>query len=101
MFQKVRDISDDARVVLVTGLRHEMDDRIQRSLSAGADAVCYKPFQLPELLETLQRLSAEVRADKSARVVAARFSKWDLMTLASRPKAQPDRARHSNPVRNA
>lgn len=65
VFLKVRDISDKARVVLVTGHRHEMEDRIQRSLSAGADAVCYKPFQLPELLGTLQKLSAEVQAEQS------------------------------------
>lgn len=65
VFEKVRGISDDARVVLVTGHRQEMDDRIQRSLAAGADAVCYKPFQLPELLDTLQKLSASARGGKS------------------------------------
>lgn len=59
VYQKVRGISDDARVVLMTGHRQEMNERIQRSLDAGADAVCYKPFQLPELLSTLQRLTHE------------------------------------------
>ncbi len=58
VFERVRDISDDARVVLVTGHRHEMEDRIQRSLAAGADAVCYKPFELTELLATLKKLTA-------------------------------------------
>lgn len=59
VFEKVRGISDDARVILMTGHRQDMEDRIQRSLNAGADAVCYKPFQLPILLETLQRLTTK------------------------------------------
>lgn len=57
VFEKVRCISDRVRVVLSTGYRHEMEDRIQRTLAAGADAVCYKPFQFPELLATLERLT--------------------------------------------
>lgn len=58
-FLRIRCVSEGARVVMVTGHRHEMEDRIQRSLDAGADAVCYKPFQIPELLATFQRLAAE------------------------------------------
>ena len=57
VFSKVRGISDQVRVVLSTGYRHEMENRIQRALTAGADAVCYKPFQMAELLTTLKRLS--------------------------------------------
>lgn len=59
VFERVRDISDDARVVLVTGHRQEMEDRIQRSLAAGADAVCYKPFEVTELLATLKKLTVK------------------------------------------
>lgn len=66
VFQKVRGISDEARVVLVTGHRHEMFDRIERSLAAGADAVCYKPFEMPELLAILQRLTSKTRDGKTA-----------------------------------
>lgn len=61
VLQKVRGISAGARAVMITGHRHEMEDRIQRSLDAGADAVCYKPFELPDLLATLKRLTAETR----------------------------------------
>lgn len=57
VFSQVRGISDNVRVVLSTGHRHEMEDRIQRTLGAGADAVCYKPLQIPELLATLNRLT--------------------------------------------
>ncbi|MDB5339296.1 MAG: Response regulator receiver protein [Planctomycetaceae bacterium] len=58
VFQKVRGISEGARVILTTGYRYEMEDRIRRSLDEGADAVCYKPFQMPEMLALLQRLTA-------------------------------------------
>jgi DNA-binding response OmpR family regulator len=57
VYQQVRSVNADARVVMVTGHRHEMEERIRRSLDAGADAVCYKPFQFPELLATLRRLT--------------------------------------------
>lgn len=63
VYQKVRDISEEARVILMTGYRQEMEDRIQRSLDEGADAVCYKPFQMPELLTLLQRLTADKPAE--------------------------------------
>lgn len=57
VFQKVRGISEGARVILMTGYRDEMEDRIRRSLDEGADAVCYKPFEIPEILTILQRLT--------------------------------------------
>ena len=57
VFEQVRVISAEVRVVLATGHRHEMEERIRRSLDAGADAVCYKPFKLPDLLATLRRLT--------------------------------------------
>ena len=61
VFSKVRGISDNIRVVLSTGHRDEMEDRIQRTLCAGADAVCYKPLQMVELLATLHRLTQPVQ----------------------------------------
>lgn len=48
-----------ARTVVITGHRAEMDPLVQRVVAEGADAVCYKPFDMPRLLSTLQRLSAE------------------------------------------
>ena len=34
-----------------------MDQLVQQVLSEGADAVCYKPFDVPRLLTTLQQLT--------------------------------------------
>ncbi len=62
---KVRGISDQVRVVLSTGHRQEMEQRIQSALGAGADAVCYKPFQMAELLTTLQRLTTSLPPDSA------------------------------------
>ena len=34
-----------------------MDQLIEQMIAEGADAVCYKPFDVPELLETLGKLA--------------------------------------------
>jgi len=59
VFQRVRQTNPQARTVVITGHRLEMDPVIQQVLAEGADAVCYKPFDVPALLSTLQRLTAE------------------------------------------
>lgn len=58
VFYKLRQVSRDLPVVLATAYRQEMDERIRRSVQAGADAVCYKPFELPVLLDILRQLTA-------------------------------------------
>lgn len=62
VFRQLRRISQNARVILMTGHRHEMEDRIRQSLDAGADAVCYKPFDVPDFLDTLGRLATSTPA---------------------------------------
>jgi CheY-like chemotaxis protein len=57
VFRLVRQNNPQARTILITGHRSEMDALIQRVQAEGADAVCYKPFDVPGLLELLQRLS--------------------------------------------
>ena len=59
VFQLVRETNPQARTILITGHRSEMDQLVQRVVDAGADAVCYKPFDMPRLLDTLNHLSAE------------------------------------------
>ncbi|MBX3442644.1 MAG: response regulator [Planctomyces sp.] len=58
VLESIRREHPDARTVLITGHRDEM--------TAGgeeipADAVCYKPFDMPQLLETIDRLTHAVR----------------------------------------
>lgn len=57
MFRCVRESNPQARTVVITGHRVEMDPLVRRVVSEGADAVCYKPFDLPRLLSTLQQLT--------------------------------------------
>ncbi len=58
VFHLVRSANPQARVVLITGFRTELQDLIERVVTEGADAVCYKPFDMPKLLETVEHLAA-------------------------------------------
>ncbi|MHC5537523.1 response regulator [Singulisphaera rosea] len=57
VFRLVRESEPRARTVLVTGCRPEMDSLVERVLAEGADVTCYKPLDVPRLLETLDRLA--------------------------------------------
>lgn len=57
VFQQVRRTNPRARTVVITGHRIELDPLVQRVMAEGADAVCYKPFDVPRLLSTLQQLT--------------------------------------------
>jgi two-component system, NtrC family, response regulator HydG len=57
VFRLVRDANPEARTILITGHRSEMDQAIDQMIAEGADAVCYKPFHVPELLATLEQLA--------------------------------------------
>lgn len=57
VFRMVRQGNPEARTILITGHRSEMDQLVDQILAEGADAVCYKPFDVPALLTTLEELS--------------------------------------------
>jgi CheY-like chemotaxis protein len=57
VFRLVRQANPGARTVVITGARPEVDQRLRQVLAEGADAVCYKPFDVPQLLQTLSRLA--------------------------------------------
>ena len=44
------------RTILITGYRSELENLVQQAVANGADAVCYKPFDVKKLLETIKRL---------------------------------------------
>jgi DNA-binding NtrC family response regulator len=58
IFRLVRRLSPQARTVLITGQRGETAGLVAQVLSEGADAVCYKPFDVPDLLTTLRQLAS-------------------------------------------
>jgi CheY-like chemotaxis protein len=57
VFRLVRRANPEARTVAITGARSEVDQQLRQVLDEGADAVCYKPFDVPQLLRTLSRLA--------------------------------------------
>jgi DNA-binding NtrC family response regulator len=56
VFRLVREVNPQARTIVITGYRNEMDEAVQEIMDEGADAVCYKPFDVPRLLTTLDQL---------------------------------------------
>ena len=57
VFDLVRRLNPEARTILITGFRGETERAVERLVAEGADAVCYKPFDMPNLLDTLKRLT--------------------------------------------
>jgi two-component system, NtrC family, response regulator HydG len=57
VYRRVRQANPQARTVVITGHRGEMDERVREVLRQGANAVCYKPFDVGNLLVTLERLT--------------------------------------------
>jgi CheY-like chemotaxis protein len=57
VFRLVRQSNPQARTIVITGHRTEMDQLVHRLMDEGADAVCYKPFDVPQLLGTLNQLT--------------------------------------------
>jgi two-component system, NtrC family, response regulator HydG len=57
LLRTLRNVDPEARAVLITGYRSEMEVKVQTAIDAGANAVCYKPFDVEKLLSTVETLS--------------------------------------------
>jgi DNA-binding NtrC family response regulator len=57
VFQAVRQANPHARTILITGFPSETERLVETLVTEGADAVCYKPFDMPNLLATLKKLA--------------------------------------------
>ena len=57
LLRTLRNVDPEARAVLITGHRSEMESQVQTAMDAGANAVCYKPFDVQNLLATVETLS--------------------------------------------
>src|SRR5579864_7950578 len=57
VFKIVRRSNPQARTILITGCRSETDHLVKQVLAEGADTICYKPFDIPRLLDTVQNLT--------------------------------------------
>lgn len=70
VFNLVRQANPKARTVIITGFRSEMELLVQKLVAEGADAVCYKPFDVPQLLSTVARLVDKDAPDLSPPEIA-------------------------------
>jgi len=59
VFRTVREANPLARTVLITGFRGETERLVEQLHAEGADAVCHKPFDVPQLLDLVNRLAQE------------------------------------------
>jgi two-component system, NtrC family, response regulator HydG len=66
VLQALRQADKEARAILITGCAAEMETKIHQALQAGADAVCYKPFDIDQLLGTVRKLCGQQAAGLSA-----------------------------------
>ncbi len=57
VYRLVRENNPAARTLVITGFSAEADAEVQRVVAEGADAVCYKPFDVPRLLSILDLLT--------------------------------------------
>lgn len=56
VFALTQQINPQAGTIAMTGLRPETEPLVQQVVAKGVDAVCYKPFDVSELLKTVKRL---------------------------------------------
>lgn len=56
LLANIRQSNRAARTVVITGYPAEMEQKVQQALANGAEAVCYKPFDVSALLDTVKRL---------------------------------------------
>ena len=61
VFSILRQANPETRTMIITGHRPEFESLIKNILADGADAICYKPFDLDKLLATLKRLAEAAR----------------------------------------
>jgi DNA-binding response OmpR family regulator len=61
VFAELRKAVPETRTMIITGHREQLDSLIEKLVADGADAICYKPFNLDQLLATLKRLAESGR----------------------------------------
>lgn len=66
VYRLVRQANPLAHTVVITGHRAELEEMVKQVIDEGADAVCYKPFDVAKLLTTLERLTGEPHSPRHA-----------------------------------
>jgi DNA-binding NtrC family response regulator len=60
ILESLRQSNSQGRCVMITGFRAEMERRVEDAMRQGASAVCFKPFNVDELLATIGKLCSPV-----------------------------------------
>lgn len=63
VLQEVRATNPQARTIVITGHRNELESRVQQALTEGAAGVAYKPFDVPSLLKIVDVCAHSARED--------------------------------------
>jgi two-component system, NtrC family, response regulator HydG len=66
VFRMVRQAIPKAGTVLITGYPAELGRLVEQVLAEGADSVCYKPLDVPQLLQELERLTQARALDSNS-----------------------------------
>jgi two-component system response regulator HydG len=56
VLQQIRRQAPQARTILITAYRDELEEKVQAALAEGASTVCYKPLEMDNLLQQLHSL---------------------------------------------
>lgn len=59
VFRLVTKMNPQARTIAMTGFRSETAQLVREVVAEGVDAVCYKPFDMPEFLSTVEQLAGQ------------------------------------------
>lgn len=65
VFRHVREVNATIRIILITGYPKEMAPLTEQLRIEGADAVHFKPFDIPQLLADLAHLAGVAHSDRS------------------------------------
>ena len=57
VLRRVKELAPEARTLLITGYRDEMKELVDEAIQEGASGVCYKPFDMSQLLEMLHEMT--------------------------------------------
>lgn len=57
VLRRVKELAPEARTLLITGYRDEMEELVDEAIQEGASGVCYKPFDMSRLLEMLHEMT--------------------------------------------
>jgi DNA-binding NtrC family response regulator len=53
----IRERNPSAESIVITGFRDELNEQVRQALASGARGVCYKPFDVPQLLNKVAELA--------------------------------------------